>query len=337
MVTLRESPKRNPPTTEGPQWPPRSPHEALLSSPSGRKKYQRMLDRARGSPSPTPRKRPQPETSGDLAALQLPSDGDEEEDEEMLQLKLQAIEARMKLKRLQGKNKRAEAQESKSSESSRPRTATGSIKERPRPTASSNLHPSVHVPASPVKDRRTRPEQKSPVRVVLGIDKGLRASDISLKRAASTTGTSSRCELVRKERHVSTPALLEKTSKPKSFSERIAQSRVNEREIQEKEERIKKARSTGFGIAKAEPAATRGGQAQAPKARHDDERQNAAFGERRAPPSRIAPTESTLPEARKSASVASYSEAERNGRSASTSTANISPRSPLRTDPTSVR
>jgi minichromosome maintenance protein 10 len=281
-----------------------------------------MLDR--GSPSPTPRKRPQPETNDDLASLPLPSDGDEEEDEEMLQLKLQAIEARMKLKKLQAKNKRtggSEAQDSKSTKSSRPRTAIGSTKERPRPTASSNLQPPIQVPVSPVKDRRTRPEQKSPARVVLGIDKGLRASDISLKRAASASGTSSRYDLMR---HVSTPGILEKNPKPKSFSERIAESRVNEREVQEKEERIKKARSTGFGVAKADLAATRGGQAQAPKVRNDEQRhfstkQSAVFGGRRPPVFRMEPTDSTSPEPRKSTSVASYSETERNRRSASPS------------------
>lgn len=312
MVTLRESPRRQPTTTEGPQWPPRSPHEALLSSPSGRKKYQHMLDR--GSPSPTPRKRSQPETN-DHPSLPLPSDGDEEEDEEMLQLKLQAIEARMKLKKLQVKNKRAgglEAQDSKSAALPRPRTDTGSIKERSKLTASSKPQPPVQVPVSPVRDRRTRPEQKSPARVVLGIDKGLRASDISLKRAASTSGKLSRYDLVRKERHVSTPGFLEQTPNPKSFSEQIAESRVSEREVQEKEQRIKKARSTGFGIAKAELAATRHGQSQVPKARNDDERhssakQSSVFGQRRPPQSRIEPTESTSLEARKSTSIVSYS------------------------------
>ena len=326
MVTLRESPKRQPPTTEAPRWPPRSPREALLSSPSGRKKYQRMLDRT--SPSPTPRKRPPQSTTNDnLASLPLPSDGDEEEDEEMLQLKLQAIEARMKLKKLQAKNKRTggpEAQNSTSVESSRSGTDTGSTRERSRSTAPSKSLPPVQVPVSPVKDRRTRPEQKSPARVVLGIDKGLKASDISLKRAASTSGTTSRYDLVRKERQVSTSGLLEKAARSKSFSERIAESRVSEKEIQEKEDRIKKARSTGFGIAKSELATTRGGRAQTTKAGNDDERhslakRSSAFGGRHPPISRKEPTEFTLPETSKSAPVASYSEAERNRLSASTS------------------
>lgn len=285
-----------------------------------------MLDR--GSPSPTPRKRQRPETHDDLASLQLSSDGDEEEDEEMLRLKLQAIEARMKLKKLQAKNKRtggSEAEGSKSVELSRPSTATGSIRDRPRVTASSSLQPSVQVPLSPVKkDGRMQPEQKSPARVVLGIDKGLKASDISLKRAASTSGTSSRYDSMRKERQVSTPGLLEKLPRPKSFSERIAESRVSEKEVQEKKDRIKKARSTGFGIAKAELAATRGGQAQASKAGNDDGRhpptkRSSAFRERQHPISNIEPIASTLPRTRKSASEATYSIAERHRRSASLS------------------
>lgn len=173
---------------------------------------------------------------------------EEEEDEETLQLRLEAIETRLKLKKIReskAKLKNAsEADESKSEVSSRPGTATSSIRERPR-----SVQSSVQVPTSPVRDRRPQPEQKSPARVILGIDKGLRATDVSLKRAASTGGTLSRSHSLRRDRNVSTAGGLDNLPRPKSFSERIAASRLNEKEVQEKENRIKQARSNGFSIA----------------------------------------------------------------------------------------
>lgn len=81
-----------------PNWPPKSPHEALLSSPSGRRGLQSRRDRDSPSPSPIRRlssvKRP-----GSRAQISS-SDEDEDEDEETLELQLKAIEARLKLKKL---------------------------------------------------------------------------------------------------------------------------------------------------------------------------------------------------------------------------------------------
>lgn len=167
----------------------------------------------------------------------------------MVALRLAAIQAQMKLKKIRdAKAKQNKGSEAESEASARPAAAAGSIRVRPRSQQSS-----VQVPTSPVRGRRSaEQEQKSPARVVLGIDKGLKATEVSLKRAASAGGSISRAHSFRRDRQVSTPNGPDEVPRPKTFSERLAVSRLNEKEIQEKENRIKKARSTGFGIAKSQ-------------------------------------------------------------------------------------
>jgi minichromosome maintenance protein 10 len=164
-----------------------------------------------------------------------PQDNDEgEEDEETLQLKLQAIEAKLKLKALQRARKAAEGADTESNESSsRPPTAASMRRvELSRPSAD------VQVPHSPVRARRAPDEPKSPARVLLGIDKGLRARDVSLKRpGAGVAGGSSRSSST-----ISEPPRI------KSFSERMADSRSKEKEREEMETKIEKRRSRGFGL-----------------------------------------------------------------------------------------
>ncbi len=89
--------------SEGTTWPPKSPHAALLSSPSGRKKYtDGTLD-----PSPMKRSATTPGLLERLRAARANKDildepaAVDEEDEETLQLQLAAIEAKLKLKKLQ--------------------------------------------------------------------------------------------------------------------------------------------------------------------------------------------------------------------------------------------
>ncbi|KAJ9662264.1 hypothetical protein H2201_006195 [Coniosporium apollinis] len=235
-------------------WPPKSPHDALLLSPSGRKKLQNRRERT--SVSPSPRRRPA-HTSKASALLDLPDD-DEEEDEETLQLKLQAIEARLKLKKLQkAKAERSEKPGTDSDggrESARASTAAGSRRRRATPPVEA---PAVEVPLSPTEDRRAPELPKSPARVLLGIDKGLRAQDVSLKRAASLRNRTSapknqfgselsRPATSRGSSYVSQSSAT--ASQPKSFSERIAESRLTDKQRQEKEERIQRSRSRGFGL-----------------------------------------------------------------------------------------
>jgi minichromosome maintenance protein 10 len=214
--------------TNQPNWPPQSPVEALLSSPSARKKYERQ--RERNSVSPSPSKRRPMSRGGALA------DSDGEEDEETLQLKLQAIEAKLKLKALQRKRDAGSADNDGSGASSRAGTAMGMRRlELPRPQPKAEAD--VEIPRSPVRIRRAPDEPRSPARVLLGIDKGLTARDISLKRPGSSmTGGLSRSASSREP------------PKIKSFSDRIAESRSKEKERGEKQEKAEERRSRGFGL-----------------------------------------------------------------------------------------
>lgn len=233
--------------TDAPHWPPKSPYQALLSSPSGRKKLQSRRDRNSASPSPSKRT---PSTSGSaFRALSLLSDDEEEgEDEETLQLKLKAIEARLKLKKLQqAKSKQtaasSDAEGGSARGSSRPGTAEGALAELSRAAGASRPRSEVQIPLSPIKDRRTVQPPKSAARVVLGIDKGLKAHNVSLKRPSTGRGRGDE----RRQGHSESDANVT-GQRPKSFSERIAESRLNDKERQEKEVRIRKARSNGFGL-----------------------------------------------------------------------------------------
>jgi len=177
------------------------------------------------SPSPTKR-RPMSRSA--------PQDDSEDEDEETLQLKLQAIEAKLKLKALQKARKAAEGGDSDSNgTSSRPPTAASMRRnELTRPADD------VQVPHSPVRNSRAPIEPKSPARVLLGIDKGLRAQDVSLKRSgAGVRGGSCRTNSTQSD-----------TPKIKSFSERIADSRNKEKEREENATKMENRRSRGFGL-----------------------------------------------------------------------------------------
>ncbi|PSK56036.1 hypothetical protein B9Z65_4914 [Elsinoe australis] len=242
MVVVRESPKaKHSPKKNLANWPPKSPYEALLSSPSGRKKWQDRQDLRRRTPSPSPRKPPQSRGKSPqdiLNQLGDPFESDQDdEDEETLKLKLQAIEAKLKLKKLQqAKDKRAATDlvGSGSSQNTDPDSRRGSPKtKRPR------LAEEVQVPVSPVRTNTAPPVNKSPARVLLGIDKGLRAEDVSLKRPRPGSGPAGRAHLQK------TPPRV------KSFTERLAESRDSEIQKQEKAERIQNARGRSFGLQNA--------------------------------------------------------------------------------------
>ena len=114
---------------------------------------------------------------------------------------------------------------------------------------------------SPIKDRRAPAEQRSPARVLLGIDKGLRAQDVSLKRASSTrTASAARTLNSQLSRSNSARTTARDSSdpfapRPKTFGARVAEARSNEKESQAKQERINMARSRGFGLGRFEPGA----------------------------------------------------------------------------------
>lgn len=229
------------------QWPPQSPQQALLSSPSGRKKYREMLSRTSPSPSPRASRRV---PLGDELEL------DDDDDEETLQLKLQELQARLRLKKLQ-KAKGSSASPSGNSSAIASSKALNDQIASPRRARDENVRPgtepSVQVPASPVKQGPKILDPTSPRRVQLGIDKGLKAKDISLKRAPHIRASTVQHEpFLRTSRNSETPASGAPANRPLTFSERLARKREEETEAAEKRARAEKARSKGFGIGKDE-------------------------------------------------------------------------------------
>ncbi|KAF2226370.1 hypothetical protein BDZ85DRAFT_305386 [Elsinoe ampelina] len=233
MVIVRESPraKHSPDKNRG-NWPPKSPYEALVSSPSGKRRWQDRQDLRQRTPSPSPRKPTLQHGKSPqdvLNQLGDPFESDQEdEDEETLKLKLEAIEAKLKLKKL----KQAKEKHASNKGFQDPVSVLGSPRrKKPR------LDKDVQVPVSPDRTRTAAALPKSPAKVLLGIDKGLRADQVSLKRArpASTSGSAQQKPLPR----------------VKSFTERLAESRDTEVQRQEKEKRIQDARGRTFGLATA--------------------------------------------------------------------------------------
>lgn len=196
-------------------------------------------------------------------------DGDGDEDEETLELKLAAIQAKLKLKKLQAaKAKKAQEPDSHTlrPESrliqdavppSRAQSRADSFRSGPamRPQSQAN----VEVPASPVRRTQTAQEVTSPSRVRLGIDKGLRAKDVSLKRAPSVkktldTDNGSQGGYLRR---ANTPLLGTASQalgqeRPKSFSERLAAARTEEKTRVERKERIQQVRTNAFQLGRDE-------------------------------------------------------------------------------------
>ncbi|MCJ1292865.1 hypothetical protein MMC34_004418 [Xylographa carneopallida] len=260
------------------QWPPRSPYEALLSSPTGRRKAHRRHERV--SPSPSPLKRSRNPSTGAYVQRRLSydvtdgtDDGDEDEDEETLQLRLQALEAKLKLRKLQvTKAKHLERsddlEDSTEPRDSPPPHATSVLSPRrseaPAPRVSTRPKSSnaVQVPLSPEKRRTVTAEARSPGRVLLGIDKGLRGRNVSLRKAptlkarATTTdddpfNSNSYLSIPRSD----DPSYGSGPGREKSFSQRIAETRQQDKELQERKrtlERLRRQRSAGFGIAQEE-------------------------------------------------------------------------------------
>lgn len=235
------------------QWPPRSPLKTLLSSPSGRRKYREYQgsgsiptspSKLLGSPSLLDKLRAA-RADRDLEFLEAqnsqPAIEEEEEDEETLQLKLQAIEAKLKLKKLQQKAKDLGSIQSRPSTSSATQFGTASSR--------------IEVALSPTK-RNTDSVLKSPRRVVLGIDKGITAADASLKRARVVNDNGhSRSRLPKSSSlfNQTFPRSSHAANSPsKSFSERMAELRGNEKLRDEKRSAIQNARSSRFKLDKTE-------------------------------------------------------------------------------------
>ncbi|KAL3466622.1 hypothetical protein BJX64DRAFT_213241 [Aspergillus heterothallicus] len=210
-------------------------------------------------------------------ATQLLSDGledggDEDDDEETLQLKLAAIEARLKLKQLQKNRGKAGTPNPDINEGanvlSRPASAvsfSSRVQEQlPRNKASGEIPDGVQVPLSPTRRLGPPLEPTSPGRYRLGIDKGLKGSDVSLKRPPNSKGLGARpiSRLGSRDgttTHSGTTLTSQSHSfdetRGKSFSERMAEGRAIEKSRRDREvraERIHANRSSAFQYDKAE-------------------------------------------------------------------------------------
>lgn len=200
-------------------------------------------------------------------------DEEDEDDEETLQLQLQEIQARLRLKKLQKRTKqnsdtdnestRAESEEPRRSRSVATSRAPSRIAgSREKQLEKSRPQPSIDVPVSPIRRIQPTEMQRSPGRVLLGIDKGLKGYDVSLKRAPSLRrreGSHDKLAgpfLQRPISQASSRALGRITSsqeapdedRPKTFSERMAAMREKDAEREARESRIRKNRSMAFDI-----------------------------------------------------------------------------------------
>lgn len=203
-----------------------------------------------------------------------PMDVDDEDDEETLQLKLQQIQAQLRLKKLRKDRARSQNDPHSSfsthsdqdnTKGSRPGSAsTGRagmrIKEIRRTDAAArppSQDSAVEVPASPVRKVQTQPEQTSPSRILLGIDKGLRGKDISLKRAPSLRKSQDDpggsqgggAGYLHRSR---TPGLTEDKPRPLSFNERLAAARTEEKTREETRSKASRSRSSAFNVTQQE-------------------------------------------------------------------------------------
>ncbi|KAG5983813.1 hypothetical protein E4U55_007045 [Claviceps digitariae] len=193
---------------------------------------------------------------------------EEEEDEETLQLKLQEIQARLRLKKLQNAKAREQASAQRSTLETEPKSniVMGSPGRRTTrahtPGADENTRPASQtnttVPASPVRKLQFLQQQTSPSRVYLGIDKGLKAKDVSLKRAPSHKGIQSATRAVSGgylncSRPVHLPAFSSSEGpRPPTFNERLALARTQEVERAEQKQKIQRLRTNTFEIGQEE-------------------------------------------------------------------------------------
>lgn len=202
-----------------------------------------------------------------------PMDLDDDDDEETLQLKLQEIQAQLRLKKLRKDKARAvqdphtssgQTSDADNGRTSRPDSASmgrpaqriKEIRRTDMATRPKSQPPPVEVPASPVRKAEPPPAQTSPSRVLLGIDKGLRGKDISLKRAPSfrrssdDPGGSPGGGYLRSTRV--SASFDDKSRPPLSFSERLKNARDEENVRQEQRQKSARARSTAFNVGREE-------------------------------------------------------------------------------------
>jgi minichromosome maintenance protein 10 len=192
---------------------------------------------------------------------------DDDEDEETLQLKLQEIQARLKLKKLQAaKSKKSEESVENLHATTSELVISTQVPSRSRRATTPTREPlvrqqnNVEVPASPVRRVQEPSVQTSPSRVLLGIDKGLKARDISLKRAPSYRDSQTSTEIgqtgyLRRTRSKTTGSAnssFSSETRPMSFNERLVSARTNEAARAQRQKDIQKLRSNAFSISQDE-------------------------------------------------------------------------------------
>lgn len=210
----------------------------------------------------------------------LDEDDAEEEDEETLQLQLAEIKARLRLKKLQQKN-RGRSSSILEEEDARPTSAISASRiERTERTEDRSHAPrsakaiirktssdAIQVPASPTRREAPVKDPMSPRRYLMGIDKGWKANDVSLKRPPSSKtdprpsshmgfrdGATPRANDLFSSRPQTSPGM-GGLNRIKSFSERMAEGRAAEKAEKSRLERAEKAqanRSSAFQVDKSE-------------------------------------------------------------------------------------
>jgi minichromosome maintenance protein 10 len=160
---------------------------------------------------------------------------DQEEDEETLRLQLQQIETRLKLKKLQQKSQKDTLSRQKRTDSTR------KLLPPRQPLPDAEL---VEVPLSPIRKVEPLVEQVSPARRRLGLDAPFREQEISLKRARRPAASLNRS------------TAQQDAPRPKSFSERLMESKEKEVQQQAKKERLEDLRSSAFGTSRSRPPTT---------------------------------------------------------------------------------
>lgn len=254
------------------RWPPRSPQEALLSSPSGRKKLR--MYRNCTSPTPSPLKKAAT-ASGMPCSQAAMADEDDEDDEETLQLRLEALEARLKLKKLQQKKLKKLQQKKLKIANATIDPCEGGNGSRAVSKYSSGIEhrddyglhgaearqsAAIQVMVSPQK-RMAAEGARSPGRILLGIDKGLKGRNVSLKRPPDSQPKKvsirddpfgSTLDRNACPRGISDISAEGQHGRSKTFSEKIAEIRQQDKDHKERSNRLRKQRSTGFGIKQCE-------------------------------------------------------------------------------------
>ncbi|KAK3649677.1 hypothetical protein LTR56_006637 [Elasticomyces elasticus] len=231
-MLVRQSPRaRISPDKTAAQWPPKSPFQALLSSPSGRKKWQDHHNNNRErSVSPSPVKKSSRALQESMDMRGEDDEGEEGEDdlsdeETSAALELARIEAKLKLDGIRRKKRMANAEGGGGGGGGSVRSSS------PRKTARS----AVEVPVSPTKPLLQH-EHVSPARQRLGLNKPAKAVEVSLKRPRD--GTTAATTKVREE-----------APRGKTFNERLRETVSLAGEREAKAERVEKGRSRGFGSA----------------------------------------------------------------------------------------